>query len=267
MGAQNTKPPIGMVFDIETIPQQRTLDMEAPPEYLNKGSRSNMSVAKLVEHQEAQEVKWPQEKVKLGSLDWRRGQILSYGVGWWDHLPAATDNDYRLSVHVGIVCPEGAATKIDLPENFPGARLTISEHSSEAEMLAEFWMWVRSEANRHQVGFNCRDFDCPWLLCRSAANNVTPSAIWQTGRYSFAGDRVDLIDLADVFSWHGKYNIAGWTLDQYCEWFGVDPLPRGAGKDIFDQHQAGEFGLIVEHQAYDILATMGLYQKFAGMLA
>lgn len=265
--------PMGMVFDIETIPQQKTLDMEAPPEFLNKGSRSNMSVAKLVEHQEAQEVKWPGEKIKVGSLDWRMGQILSFGLCYWERHPGTTG--HSLQVMVGIVMDHDLMTDTDMLDTdewlFNGEKpeevnLHLATCDNEMALLSLFWDIVRSQPEKHQVGFNCRDFDCPWLLMRSGVNRLTPSHIWQSGRYSINGRNTDLVDLADALSWFGKFGIAGWNLDRYCQEFGTHHQPRGKGSEVFEHYQAGEFKKIIEHQVYDILATNDLYTMFSGVV-
>ena len=252
--------PIGMAFDIETIPGPDVLAMEPPIEFLQKGSRSNMSSDKLAEHMKKQELVWPEEKIKLGSLDWRRGEILSFGVGWWERN--ATTQAMKTVVRVGLayvpeqLYPVAEWFGGEVPCNID---LEVEQYDCEATMLREFWSLVAQEINRHQVGFCCRDFDCPWLLFRSAVNGVTPSRIWQTGRYTISGRHVDLIDLADILSWQGKFSMAGWSLDEYCKWFDTEWKPRGEGRDVYEHYKNGELVKVVEHQVFDILATMGLY--------
>lgn len=227
--------PLGMVFDIETIPTFETLDMAPPEEFLVRGARSNYKPETLEKHKAAQAANWPDERVKMGSLDWRYGQILTIGVGYWD------SGDRVVEV---------------LGDGEP----------NEREVLRWFWEHVALHPQRHQVGFCCRDFDCPWILFRSAVNGITPARIWQTGRYTYNGPRVDLVDLADVLGWFGKFDRTGWTLDQYCEHFGTEHRPIGKGADVFAQWQAGEYGKIFDHQLNDIYATMDLYELFSGVV-
>lgn len=260
----STARPMGMVFDIETRPSDSTLAMDPPEDFLVKGSRANFKPDTMEKHREGQARLWPAAAAKAGSLDWRRGQVLTFGAGYWTA-------DKRLQVVVGVA-NEGWGMDLldDSPREWLGLPSWVDLHltlcGTERGLLKFWWDVVAEEEQRHQVGFYCRDFDCPWLLLRSAVNNVVPRQVWQTSRYSYNGDRVDLVDLADVLGWFGKFNATGWGLADYCAHLGTEWQPHGVGADVFECYKKRDFRTIVEHQVFDIMATMDLYEMFAGVV-
>lgn len=211
-------------IDIETVPSAKALDLEPPEHWLNKGVSSNWKSDTVEALRTKRAAEWPEELLKRASLDWRLGQICCASL-----------------------CVEGDCWT------------STSELGGEGDLLREFWDHIRLMHGRRTAGFNIRNFDLPWILGRTAVQCLTPTRRWRTNRY----DPRDLTDWSDILSNYGAFDMRGWTLERYAEWFGLEHRPVGSGADVAGWVAAGEWAKVAGHCESDALATWELDRMMA----
>lgn len=127
--------------------------------------------------------------------------------------------------------------------------------SCEKALLESFWEKLREYYQI--ITFNGRGFDCPFLMIRSAINNIKSSKNLMPNRYS-SDMHVDLLDRLIFYgSVRRKFSLHMW-----CKAFGIESPKEGKVtgyqvKDLFDQ---GEFLKIARYCLNDIVATKKLFQ-------
>jgi len=155
------------------------------------------------------------------ALDWRKGSVIAYGY---------------------------------MEEEDDAPQLYTTENHTEVELLQALWQgrWDTIAV----VGFNVRRFDIPFVIGRSVACGV------KAPRFNLARFRRDLgvIDLMEVLSFDGEFDLTGWSLSYYCEYFGLATEPYGTGEDVAEWYKNGEWGEIRKHLEADVLMTRDLYQ-------
>lgn len=126
---------------------------------------------------------------------------------------------------------------------------------NEKEILQEFW---KKLADYQQIiTFNGRGFDCPFLMIRSAINNIKPSKNLMPNRYS-SDMHIDLLDRLTFYgSMRRRFNLHMW-----CKAFGIDSPKEGevTGYQVKDLFKEGQFLKIARYCLSDIIATKKLYQ-------
>lgn len=134
---------------------------------------------------------------------------------------------------------------------------------TEEEMLRKFW--EVAEKYKEFVTFNGRNFDVPFLMTRSAANEVKPSKDLMSNRYlgmqRFGSKHIDLLDQLTFYGavWQKKGNFHLWS-----RVFGIES-PKGNGMDGSDVgkfFEEGKYEEIAKYNASDIIATNRLYKKW-----
>lgn len=132
----------------------------------------------------------------------------------------------------------------------------------EAELLAEFWRMIGSNAARI-VTFNGRGFDGPFLMIRSALHGVAPTV--NLAGYRFAVN--PHCDLAEVLSFHGAVR-GNFGLDYWCRRFGItSPKEEGLdGSRVQEYYENGRLEEIVSYCARDVVATAELYKRLQDTL-
>ena len=128
---------------------------------------------------------------------------------------------------------------------------------SEAELLAEFWRMLDSNARR-VVTYNGRMFDGPYLMLRSAVNGVAPSVNLAGYRYALQPH----CDLAEVLNFQGAVR-ENFSLDYWCRRFGItSPKEEGLdGSKVQDFYEKGRLDEIVDYCARDVVATGELFRR------
>lgn len=131
---------------------------------------------------------------------------------------------------------------------------------SEPEMLNTFWECAK-KVNK-VVTFNGRTFDIPFVMMRSAINEIKPSVNFLTNRY----DKSSHVDLLEQFTFYGL--IKKFNLDFYCHAFGVDsPKQKGVtGMDVKELYTAGKIKEIAVYCGDDVKSTNQLYQIWKNYL-
>ena len=143
----------------------------------------------------------------------------------------------------------------------------IFKPKTEKEMLASFWQGAVNY--REFVSFNGRSFDVPFLMLRSAVNDIRPTTDLAANRYlSSQPYNAKHIDLLDQLSFYGNLKRRG-TLHLYCRAFDIKS-PKGhgiTGDDVSRLFNEKKYFEIAEYNSWDLIATWELYEKWKKYLA
>lgn len=133
---------------------------------------------------------------------------------------------------------------------------------SEKQMLEEFWKKIIKFDTF--VTFNGRGFDIPFLMIRSAINNIRPSKNLMINRYS-ENQPINLkhIDLADQLGFYGaKDDRLG--LHFWARAFGItsSKLDELTGDKVTDYFRQGKCREIAKYCMRDVFVTLQIYKKW-----
>ncbi len=132
--------------------------------------------------------------------------------------------------------------------------------ATEEEMLTEFWAAVMRF--QRLITFNGRQFDCPFLMLRSALLGVPPSRNLIPYRFS-AREHCDLLDQLTFYGATRKF-----TLEAYCSGFGIRRAGGEPGRPDFSRLiEEGRNKEIAEYAAGTVRATAELYRRWEGSLS
>ena len=162
----------------------------------------------------------------------------------------------------GVIYVQSSDKKLPT-EVAPGIAL---ERGTEAEILKKFW----SAAEHYStfITFNGRQFDAPFLMIRSAINEIRPSKNLLTNRYVSSQDWSAIhIDLADQLTFYGA-SRRNFSLHFWAKAFGFDsPKEAGVtGDDVKALYRAGKVLDIAKYNLGDLYATKSLYEKWSAYL-
>jgi predicted PolB exonuclease-like 3'-5' exonuclease len=241
-----------LIFDIETIPLEfETSFDEVQQEYLLRGATTD-------EERETRKG-W-------GGLNPLTGQVVCIGT-----LVHETRKGSALYL------AEKAADEII---ELDGMTIRYKSFTDEAALLKHFWSGL-ADRFKSVVTFNGRNFDCPFLMLRSAALGIRPSVNMMAGtRWEFkvggsSSDRysgVEHVDLLDKLCFGLGFDKAGATrkfnLDFYTKAFGI-ASPKSetiAGDKVPIFFKEGRHREIAEYCMRDVRATSELYEKWTALL-
>lgn len=115
------------------------------------------------------------------------------------------------------------------------------------------------------VTFAGRVYDLPFIMVRSAVNEIRPPIDLMTSRYlsQQRSSGIFHIDLMDQFSNYGSMMRIG-GLHMACKAFGIEtPKEEGVdGSQVSNLFAAKEFRTIADYNVRDVLATNELYGKW-----
>ncbi len=138
---------------------------------------------------------------------------------------------------------------------------TINMTGSERAVLETFWKTLEKYKYATLISFNGRNFDCPFLMLRSAALRVKYSRNLMQGT-KFSYDRhIDLADQLTFFSGSSYGPMRRHNFDFYAQAFGI-VSPKSAGVDgsmIPELFRNGKTDVIAEYCMRDVVATWELY--------
>ncbi len=126
------------------------------------------------------------------------------------------------------------------------------ETGTEDEIIRKFWDAIK---NYDQfVTFNGRNFDCPFIMIRSAVHRIRPTRDLMPNRY---GDVH--IDLLDQLTFYGA-SRRKFSLDMWCRVFDIkSPKEDGiTGYQVKELFQTGRHVDIARYCAGDLRATREL---------
>ncbi len=236
-----------LIFDIETVPLEFHTFDEIQQEYLLRGASS----------EEERE-----QRKGYGALNPLTGKVVCIGT-----LVHETQKGSAL-----FLSTENCEEVVD----HEGATIRYKSFTDEATLLKHFWNGIDGKFNA-VVSFNGRNFDCPFLMLRSAVLGVRPSVNMMAGtKWEFkvggnSNDRyggVEHIDLQDKLCFNGGYDKFGATrkfnLDFYTKSFGIaSPKSAGiAGDKVPSFYAEGRTREIAEYCMRDVKATSQLYEKW-----
>lgn len=143
-----------------------------------------------------------------------------------------------------------------------GLRTLIS--GTEKQILEKFWDYL-GRGDRF-ISFNGRQFDGPFLMIRSAINNVTPKRDLIGNRYRFHPN----CDLREVLNFNGAVNSRQmrFNLDLACKAFGIASSKTEGmdGRSVETLYRAGRYEDIALYCLEDVRATSELYLKLESTL-
>ncbi len=125
---------------------------------------------------------------------------------------------------------------------------------SEPDLLRAFWA-IAAKCDQ-VITFNGRSFDIPFILYRSAAHRIAPTADLMPNRYS----GVSHLDLMDRLKYFGA--VRRGSLQYFCLLFGIeDPKGRGvSGADVQELWAEERYHELADYCWGDVRATAELYQ-------
>ena len=142
-------------------------------------------------------------------------------------------------------------------------QVILEPFANEKDLLERFWQAV---ANFDQViTFNGRGFDVPFLMIRSAINQVKITADLMGYRYDKAKSRH--VDLADQLSFYGVTKKV--SLDMFCKAFGIKSPKSGGvtGLQVPALFYKKKYVEIAKYCYGDVVATHELYTYWRNYIA
>lgn len=165
---------------------------------------------------------------------------------WPDEIGKRAALDWRLGRIVA------AGTK------WRGEDVQVCVNADERALVS--WIWERlGDVRPALVGFNIRNFDMPWLWGRTGALGLQAGSGFDARKYGGG----DVIDWSDILSNYGSFEMRGWSLSRYAEWFELGIEPHGTGADVAQWWAEGKHEEIAKHLTRDLEMTWGLHHRFA----
>jgi DNA polymerase elongation subunit (family B) len=133
--------------------------------------------------------------------------------------------------------------------------------SSEKKLLNDFWKILHKYNTSHLVSFNGRGFDSPFLMLRSAVNEIRPSRDLMQGTKFNYGRHIDLLDELTYYSGGSTGPTRRLNFDFFAHSFGIKS-PKSEGVDgsmVGDLFAKGEHLIIAEYCLRDVSATWELF--------
>jgi len=147
--------------------------------------------------------------------------------------------------------------QMDVRTDRVGLRTYIS--GTEKQILEKFWEFFDSDARF--ISFNGRQFDGPFLMIRSAINEIVPKRDLVGYRYGFHPN----CDLREALNFFGTVNARQFkfNLDLACKAFGVETSKSEGvdGRSVETWYRAGRHREIADYCLEDVRATAELYEK------
>ena len=139
------------------------------------------------------------------------------------------------------------------PEKFTEGD-TIYISGTEKDILSNFWSQLKNYSQF--VTFNGRVFDCPFVMLRSAINQIRTTKNLMPYRY---GHNMH-VDLADQMTFYDAMRRR-FSLHMWCEAFGIkSPKEEGiTGLQVKGLYKSGQYKDIARYCMRDIVATKQLY--------
>lgn len=144
----------------------------------------------------------------------------------------------------------------------PDADPEVMYDDSEKELLEKFWGLMNEQRPEKIVTYNGYGFDIPFLLVRSAVNNVKPTINIHMNKWYMEGS--NHFDCMLVLSAKGLFlNVAQ---EIVCRMLGIDvPSDKISGTQIEDCYKRGDWEPILSRCKQDLIMTEKLYKKIVGI--
>lgn len=238
-----------LVFDIETVPLpfDESFD-DTQKEYLLRNCKTEEEI---------------ETQKRFGALNPLLGRIVCIGI----YIPETK---------------KGAALYLDSADaedtiEHDDMQIKYKSFIDEADLLKHFWQGLEERRYHAFISFNGRNFDCPFLMLRSAALGVRPSINLMSGtRWTFRvtgkNYEVEHVDLADKLVFGNGFDKNGamrrFNLDFYTKAFGVSSPKSGGitGYEVPQFFAEGRSREIAEYCMRDVRSTGELYEKWQALL-
>lgn len=238
-----------LVFDIETVPLSfdESFD-DTQKEYLLRNCKTEEEI---------------ETQKRFGALNPLLGRIVCIGI----YIPESK---------------KGAALYLDSTDaedtiEHDDMQIKYKSFADEAELLTHFWQGLEERRYQSFISFNGRNFDCPFLMLRSAVLGVRPSINLMSGtRWTFRvtgkNYEVEHVDLADKLVFGNGFDKNGamrkFNLDFYTKAFGVSSPKSGGitGYEVPQFFAEGRSREIAEYCMRDVRSTGELYEKWQALL-
>lgn len=141
--------------------------------------------------------------------------------------------------------------------------------ATETRIIEDFWKILSKYPSAVLVSFNGRNFDCPFLMLRSAVHNIRPSRNIMSGTKFNYNSHIDLADELTFFT--GGFGFGAtkrFNFDFYTRSFGITS-PKSAGVDgskVSQLYLDGHIEEIAEYCLRDVSATWELFLKWNNYL-
>lgn len=226
-----------LIFDIETAGENFDEFDETTQKMLTRWIDGSMAVGSS-EHKKAI------EKVKHDTVfSPLTSQVVAIGV-----------LDYEKNK--GVVYFQAPDEKIE-PFEEDGIEF---KPATEKEMLEGFWHGA--ENYDEFISFNGRGFDIPFMMIRSAVNEVSPTKNLIGARYLYQHPQGAVhVDLQDQLTFYGALRRTGMSLHMFTRAFGIkSPKDTGiSGDDVTRLFKERKYIDIAKYNVGDLWATKELY--------
>lgn len=130
------------------------------------------------------------------------------------------------------------------------------EALEEKEILEKFWQDIKNY--RQFVTFNGRQFDCPYIMLRSAVLKVRPTKNLMPNRYNPA-EHVDLLDQLTFYGAFRKFSLDFYAKSMNLKNRKVDGMSGAAVQQYFKDGRHEE---IAQYCVADVRTTAELYNHW-----
>lgn len=141
--------------------------------------------------------------------------------------------------------------------------------TNEKTLLKNFWNQITKHSSHILISFNGRNFDAPFLMLRSALNEIRPSKnLMQGTKFNYPG-HIDLIDELTFYAPSQMGATRRFNFDYYTQAFGIKS-PKSEGVDgsmVTTMFNEGKIEEISEYCLRDITATWELFKKWKTYLS
>lgn len=233
-----------LVFDIETTALPFDEFSESQQEYLLRGLETEEEIDKR---------KW---ELALTPLT---GSLVCIGLmlvqqksdGGWEVISKAA-----FSTKQGYISEE--RKEYDLST---GDKLFLG---TEERIIEDFWKILSKYPAASLVSFNGRNFDCPFMMLRSALFDIRPSRNIMAGTKFNYPAHIDLADELTFFAGFGWGATKRFNFDFYARAFGItSPKSEGVDGSMVNQlYLEGKIEEIAEYCLRDVSATWELFLKW-----
>lgn len=231
-----------LTFDIETSPLEWDTFSDSQKEFLLR----NLSTEEEIERR----------KIDFG-LSPFTAQIICIGL----HFVELEEDNEVYSKSVAYVVDNSFSNEADVVNTIEDTEIHIV---TEAKAIETFWRILVKHPEIYLISFNGRNFDCPFIMLRSAFLGVVPTRNLMEGtkyNYKFHTDLLDELTFyqpTNYFSATKRFN-----LDFYTRSFGIDsPKSHGIdGSNVSQFFQEKKFTDIALYCIRDVKSTWELYKK------
>lgn len=234
-----------LVFDIETASLEFETLSDSQQEYLLRGATTDDEIIR--------------KKYEMG-LSPFTARIVCIGLMRIDNYIPDQD-DYlitKIALSTDLNLDDGEKKEIEMNTK------DICILTNEKGVLNNFWSIINKYPNHTLVSFNGRNFDAPFIMLRSALNEIRPSKNLMEGtKFNYKGH----IDLIDELTYYNPSQLGAtrrFNFDYYSQAFGLKS-PKSEGVDgsmVTDLFRQGKIIDISEYCVRDISATWELFKKW-----